>query len=176
MHKKAERKSIEIVLLTLSGILAVGILLVMNLWLIPRIEQNAGGLRVFDLNTFGYSFDTAKEFVRRLSPAEKTLYLHAQLPLDFLCPICYGGFFYLVLKRVCRRKIFPVVAPAIVMAFDYAENICALRMLTTDFGSITATVGSICTTAKSVTMCLLFLVTIALLLRKAKNRRHGQDI
>lgn len=171
MRKELRRKNIDILLLSLSGILTVGILLLMNLWLIPQIERHTGGLRVFDLNTFGYSFDTAKEFVRRLSPAEKTLYLKKQLPLDFLCPVCYGGFFFLSLKNLCHRKALPIVAPAIVMAFDYAENFCALRMLTMQFGKITATVGSICTTAKSITMCLVILLICLLWIGK-KRKQH----
>lgn len=169
MDKERRPKNIEILLLTLSGILTLGILLVMNLWLIPQIERHTGGLRVFDLNTFGYSFDTAKEFVRRLSASEKMLYLKVQLPLDFLCPVCYGGFFYLSLKRLCHGKVLPIVAPAVVMALDFGENICALRMLTAEFQKTTATIGSICTGAKSVSMCLLFILLCFLFIRKKRT-------
>ena len=46
----------------LSGALTALISLVMNLVLIPKIEESTNGIRCFDMN-FAYSFETAKEFL-----------------------------------------------------------------------------------------------------------------
>lgn len=168
------RNKTEKTLLLLSAFLTVGILCVMDFWLVPQIEQHTNGLRVFDLNTFGYTFAQAKEFVSLLQPAQKHLFLTAQLPLDFLCPLCYGCFFHLSLKRLLPKKPWPVFLPLFVMLFDYLENICSLRMLTADFGKLTALLGSTCTVIKSFAMYGTFLLLAVLLVRfLCKGKRQS---
>ena len=50
-------------LLWLSGGLTALICIVMNFVLIPIIEKHTEGLRCFDMNSFGYTFDQANRFL-----------------------------------------------------------------------------------------------------------------
>ncbi len=77
-----KQKKIENYLFILSAILTVLICVIMNLFFIPSIERNVDGIRMFDMNTLGYTFEQARQFVASLQPDARDIYLTRQLPLD----------------------------------------------------------------------------------------------
>ena len=96
-------------LLWISGGLTAAICLEMNLVLIPMIEKNTAGLRCFDMNSFGYTFEQAKQFLSLLDNDARNIYLHVQLPLDFCYPVAYTAFFMLAITAL-RGKASPLLA------------------------------------------------------------------
>ncbi|MGN0443889.1 MAG: hypothetical protein ACI4F5_04650, partial [Acutalibacteraceae bacterium] len=103
--------------LIVSGALTVIICCVMNFCLIPIIESPTEGIRMFDMNSFGYSYETAKKFVSLLSAEGLDTYLHKQLPLDFIYPAVYSVFFSLAIIKLKGKKFltaFPVRVRSII--------------------------------------------------------------
>ena len=94
-------------LLWISGGLTAAICLVMNLALIPMIEKNTAGLRCFDMNSFGYTFEQAKQFLTLLDDHARSIYLHVQLPLDFFYPVAYTAFWLTSLYRATSGRMAP---------------------------------------------------------------------
>ena len=115
-------------LLWVSGALTAAICLVMNLVLIPMIEAGANGIRCFDMQSTGYTYETAKQFLSLIGNNGRSVYLHWQLPLDFVYPVAYTAFFMLALKKLSGRN-WPLIVPGALAAFDYAENVCSVIML-----------------------------------------------
>ncbi len=162
------------VLLILSGIATLGICGVMNLYLIPLIEQTTNGIRMFDMQSFGYTYDTAKEFVRLLSAEGLDTFLHRQLPLDFFYPVAYGAFFMLALNKLSPCKNGLLILPAALMLCDYAENIGSIVMLTTDFSAAAAHAGCVFTVAKTLLMYAVIILLVILVIHKIrKGRKTG---
>ena len=163
-------------LLWISGGLTAAICLVMNFILIPMIEKSTAGLRCFDMNSFGYTFDQAKQFLTLLSENGRSIYLHVQLPLDFIYPVAYTAFFMLALTAL-RGKASPLLAlPGALAVSDYIENVCSIKMLRAmDVTPELAKFASAVTVTKSVLMDLVFVLLAALLIvwlikRKKKAR------
>lgn len=69
---------------------ALTILVVMNVWTVPRIEAEAEGVRIFDNRPMGYSIAEAQEFLGALSQRGKEMYLGIQKYLDTLFPILFA--------------------------------------------------------------------------------------
>lgn len=162
--------------LIVSGALTAIICCVMNFCLIPIIESSTEGIRMFDMNSFGYSFETAKKFVSLLSAEGLDTYLHKQLPLDFIYPAVYLVFFSLAIIKLKGKK-FLVTFPFTLAVCDYAENIMTEIMLRTDFSEKTAHVASIITVCKSVLMYAVFIIIIALVILRAvrENRKRAEE-
>ena len=161
-------------LFAVSAVLTAGICLVMNLWLLPSIEATTGGIRCFDMN-FGYGFATAQRFLTLISPESRALYLHAQLPLDFIYPLAYGCCFCCLFFYLTGRFSWLQLLPLLLMAFDYAENICTIVMLR----SATLSPGlAAAASALTVVKTLLLYLNAALLLfcavRFFLRRRQGK--
>ena len=158
-------------LLIISGVLTVLICGVMNVYLLPSIEASTQGIRCFDMN-FGYDYDTAARFLSLLTPEARSLYLHVQLPLDFVYPLAYGAFFIGLLTRLAG-KLFPLcVLPAVLMVCDYTENICSIMMLTaSELSPSLAGFASAVTSVKTILMYAVFAVIIVCIIVKFVKRK-----
>ena len=158
--------------LWISGVLTALICLIMNLFLIPSIEQAAGGLKCFDMR-FGYSYNEALTFINDLTDGGKSIYLTRQLPLDFVYPIAYGVFFIGMIVFLLRKKSALCIVPALLMSADYTENISVILMLkalTPTTGLVT--VASTATICKTILMYSCFLILAVLIIRLIIEKKH----
>lgn len=145
-------------LLIISGVLVAGILAAMHGFLLPKIQVAAGGIACFDLQSLGYTHETATAFLTNLTDAGRGLYLHAYLPLDFVFLAVYTVFFAVALRALFQTHRF-LWAPLALAAADIAENVLTIRMLTgTD---VTAALTNF---AGRVTLCKTILMTITILM------------
>ena len=143
--------------LALSGVATVVICLVMNFALIPRIEEGEPPMRCFDMCATGYSPDEARAFVAYLGPNALDVYLHRQLPLDFVYPVCYTVFFCLLWVVLRGRPDAVLALPLSLMVADYTENALVLHMLQhPTFTDAIARAASVATIAKTVLMYATF--------------------
>jgi len=77
------------ILFYLIAICTVGLFVLMNVWTVPIIRADAGGMHIFDNKPFGYGYDYAKDFLTLLSGPEKIgldIYLGTQKYLDTFFP------------------------------------------------------------------------------------------
>lgn len=158
--------------LVLSGALSAVLLGVMDLFLLPAIERAADGLRCFDLQLFGYDYETARAFVQALSAQGRQLYLFAYLPVDFVFIAAYTVFFVLVLKRLSApRAMF--VWPAVLAASDFCENCCTAVLLCglDRLSPATVAVFGKVTGFKSLMMYAVFVALVISAVRFALNKR-----
>ena len=162
-------------LFAVSTILTAVICAIMNLWLLPTIEATTEGIRCFDMN-FGYDYATAQRFLALLSPAGRALYLHAQLPLDFVYPLAYGccfcGLFFYLTGRFSALQLLP----PLLMAFDYAENVCSVVMLrSASLSPGLVAAASALTVVKTLLLylnaALLLVCAVRFFLRRRRERR-----
>jgi len=82
----------RIVLWVLS-ISAFFVLMLMNLWTVPIIRADAGGLHIFDNRPFGYGLEDAKAILTALYEGDQAglnLYLTLQRKLDTLFPTLFA--------------------------------------------------------------------------------------
>lgn len=159
----------------ISGIVTAVISLVMNLVLIPEIESTTEGIRCFDMNSLGYSYETAEKFLSLLSENGRHVYLHVQLPLDFVYPVAYTVFFILLITFLTDKHRKLCAFPGMLMAFDYIENICSVKMLTSDtLSPMLAGYASVMTVAKSITMYICFGIIAVLLIAKLVNKKKNK--
>lgn len=159
--------------LIVSGALTVIICGVMNFYLIPLIESTTQGIKMFDMQSLGYTYETAKSFVSLLSDKGLNTYLYKQLPLDFFYPIAYTVFFSLSLIRLKAKK--PLLAfPLLLMVCDYCENIFSEIMLRTDFSKQTAKIASVFTVCKSVLMYVTIILVIVYFVKFLISRHESK--
>lgn len=142
----------------------------MNFYLIPLIEQSTNGIRMFDMQSFGYTAAAAREFLRLLSEEGRDTFLHKQLPLDFFYPVAYGAFFMLSLAALAPRRKALCFLPAALMLCDYGENILSLIMLRNDFSDTIAHAGCAFTVTKTVLMTAVIVLILVLLLKKIRAK------
>lgn len=145
-------------LLWVSGALTALICIVMNFVLIPMIEKNTEGIRCFDMQSLGYSYETAQRFLALIGEQGRNVYLHVQLPLDFVYPVAYTAFFMLALKKL-GGKAWTLLFPAALAVCDYTENVCSIIMLK----NMTVTEG-LAKFAGTVTMLKSGLMTLTFIL------------
>ena len=158
------------ILTIVSGVLTAIICGVMNFALIPKIEESTKPLRCFDMS-FAYSYDDAGAFIGRLSEEGRALYLHAQLPLDFVYPLAYCLFFSLLLIFLLRKKTALLALPVALAIFDYAENIVTIVMLhIAVLPKMLATLGSALTSVKTLLMYSCFLVILICIIYRLRER------
>lgn len=162
-----------------GGVFTLAICAVMNLKFIPDIEATTEGIRCFDMN-FGYSYDTAARFLELLGENGRHVYLHMQLPLDFIYPLFYALFFvsliYLLTKDLQSRRKYFISFPLVLAVFDYTENLLTACMLKADtLPRALAAAASAVTILKTILMYVTILIILALLVRKIfislKNRK-----
>ena len=156
-----------------TGILTVIITGIMDFILFPIIEKNTEGIKAFDMNSFGYSYEQAEKFLELIGERGRNVYLKIQLPLDFVYPVIYTVFFETLITAL-SKKITPLLGiPAALFCFDYAENICSVVMLrdmkTTKALARTA---STFTLIKSLLMYTTFLIIIVYFVLWNKARKE----
>lgn len=162
-------------LLIVSGVLTAGICLVMNLWLMPAIERTTEGMRCFDMNSFGYTFEQAQRFLMLLDERGRDLYLHAQLPLDFVYPVAYTAFFVTAVCRLSGRATPLIAVPAALAVFDYAENVCSVIMLRSmQPTQKLAAFASAVTVTKSALMTVTFVMLAVMLIKRLVEKRKAK--
>lgn len=156
-----------ILLITVSSLLTLAIMSVMNFILIPSIESGTEGMRFFDLNFYGYSYESAKLFLSGITDKGRELALHIQMPLDFINPVSYTVFLISCFRLLCGKRSALELLPLMLLIMDYTENVFTLVLLKSDEPTfIIATAASSVTVIKSVLMCVSFLTAFILLLRK----------
>jgi len=156
-----------------SGVITAVICLVMNIILIPKIEASTNGIRCFDMN-FGYSYETAKEFLISLSEAGHNIYLNIQLPLDFIYPVAYCIFFCLLIIRLTKKANVLLAFPLLLTLFDYAENITVAAMLkANELSAGLAHLGSAFTSIKTILMYSVFLEILICIIYYFKSRKKS---
>ena len=146
--------------LILSGVGTACILAAMHVFFLPKIQAAAGGIACFDMQSFGYSHETAIAFLTGITDAGRALYLHGQIPLDFVFLVVYTLFFALALRALFQTHRF-LWMPLALAAADIAENVLSCVMLTR------AEVSEALTAAASkVTLCktILMYITIVMML------------
>lgn len=134
------------------------ILGVMTLFLMPAICENTGEMGIFDLQTKGYGLAYARSFIAAMGDSGKSVYLKAQLPLDFIFPALYT-LMYFGLAQKFFKKQHPLVfgATALLCVSDYTENSLTYAMLLAkDLSAGLVATASLVTVIKTV---LLYLVT-----------------
>ncbi|MBR1811666.1 MAG: hypothetical protein IJ766_08500 [Clostridia bacterium] len=158
-----------------SGVVTAAICGVMNLVLIPMIEKNTGGIRCFDMQSFGYSYETALQFLAALGESGRKIYLHMQLPLDFIYPVAYTVFFVFLFAALRKRVSKVLLLPLFMAVFDYAENICSICMLRSMAPSKNlAAFASCMTVAKSACLALTAIFSVIYLARLLISRRKAR--
>lgn len=155
----------------ISGAVTAVISLIMNLILIPKIELSTNGIRCFDMN-FGYSYETAKNFLSYLSESSRNIYLNIQLPLDFIYPIAYCIFFCFLIIRLTKKVNVLLAFPLLLAVFDYAENITTIVILkSAELSESLAKLGSAFTSVKTILMYAVFLEILICIIYYFKNKK-----
>lgn len=109
---------------------------IMLLYTIPRVEQFATGMKLFDLSAAGYSHTYALELLAALGVNGRDVYLYQQLPLDFIYPGLFAISCCLLLSWLFAKSFKPdsgmfylCLLPVAAGLFDYLENISIVVML-----------------------------------------------
>lgn len=170
-----KRKNLKIAA-ALSGALTVIITCIMDFVLFPRIEATTQGIKSFDLNPFGMSFETAEKYLELIGEEGRKIYLNVQLPLDFVYPLVYTFFFismFVLLSKSAKVKIF---FPIFLFLADYLENILTVVMLKSEsLSPRLAFFASCATSAKSVLMyitIIILAVDIVLYIVRKRKTSH----
>ena len=166
-------KSVHIII---AAVLTIVMLGVMDIYSLPAIAKAAGGIPAFDLQTLGYSHETAIQFLSNLSESGRNLFLHFQLPLDFAFAFVYTFLFLALMVRLNKIGYKLTFIPLILFVLDIVENTLSVIMLkassvSTGLTRFAATV----TFSKNIFTHLTSLILIVFLLlwlvrRKKKNR------
>ena len=174
--KKLFKETVKSGHIFITAILTVVMLGIMDIYTLPFIAKAAGGIPAFDLQTLGYSEATAQAFLSALSESGRSMFLHVQLPLDFMFAFVYTFLFlalFIRLNKVGEKLYF---IPLVLFVLDIAENILSLYFLTS--ASVSSTwfaIGSAVTLLKNVftlictVMILVFLIIWLIQRKKAKN-------
>ncbi|MBO4339722.1 MAG: hypothetical protein J5877_07410 [Clostridia bacterium] len=164
-------KSLKITAI-ISGIFTAAICAVMNFRLIPIIESEAG-MRCFDMN-FGYNYDEAIHFLSNITEYGRDVYLHMQLPLDFIYPIAYCAFFCSLIYLLTNRKSSLLAIPVFLAIFDYIENILTVVMLKGSIPSVmVANFASTATVFKTLIMYACFVIIVILIIIRIVRRKKA---
>jgi hypothetical protein len=108
--------------------------LVIVLWSLPLITDEAGGLAPFDMRPMGYNLEEARAFVTALSDRGREFYLGTQHLLDWLYPALLGATFALGFSLLFRGALLLalIVLSVWVVGFDWLENLTVADLLRTD--------------------------------------------
>ncbi len=164
----------------ISLLVSLAIYAAMVFWSLPFIQQQAGGLRPFDLRPGGYSLAEASEFLQRLSEQGRTFYLTVQHKLDFFYPallaITLGCGLWLMAPaswKVARWLLILLPLPG--MAFDYVENYFVASLLKASPALIderAVAAASLATVIKSITTTVAIVALVVLLLMWRLRKRR----
>lgn len=153
---------------------------VMVLYTIPEVTQHAPGMKLFDLLPAGYSLAYALDLLSTLGEEGRSLYLHRQLPLDFIYPAlfavsCCFGLAWLLAKVFSKdsKLFYFCLVPLAAGLFDYLENICVASMLVLypDISQQLVFVASAMTILKSVLTTAFFVVLITVTIIYLRHKR-----
>lgn len=136
---------------------ALGVYLVMVVWSLPYIAQQAGGLMPFDMRPTGYSADEARGFLTVLSDEGRAFYLETQHILDRFYPGLMGlALFWAILRLFGNAPVwvrYGLALTALIGAgFDYLENARVagmLRAVVSDLSDVDIAAASQATILKS---------------------------
>jgi len=150
-------------------VLTMAVYLTMLSYSIPAVTAFAPQLPIFDLSPSGYSFSYANELLDTLGDEGRNLYLHTQLPLDFIYPGLFSITYSLLLVWLFGKtfkgdsKVYYFASvPFLAGIFDYAENVFIIKMINSfpDLQISTVKTASIFTLLKSSFTLIFFLLLI----------------
>ncbi|MEP2532015.1 hypothetical protein [Shimia sp.] len=112
---------------------ALLVYLVMVLWSLPFIAEQADGLVPFDMRPLGYTPEEARTFITALSEEGRVFYLDVQHMLDFIYPALLAAMLIIGLQLVFPRRWAMGLGFIALLgaASDYLENYMVSVMLTT---------------------------------------------
>ncbi len=138
--------------------LTMAVYLTMLLYTIPAVTAFAPEFPIFDLSPSGYLFSYANELLDKLGNEGRNIYLHRQLPLDFIYPGLFAVTYSLLLVWLFRKyfnmnsKVYYLgFVPILAGVFDYLENIFIIKMINSfpDLQMNTVKIASTLTILKS---------------------------
>lgn len=167
------KEKVKPIFLILDAVLCGIMLGIMDFSLFPKIEASTLPIKAFDLQPFGYTYDTALAFIKRLSENGKSIYLSLQLPLDFIFPILYTFLFIALFIKLRDKGHKFIIFPLGLFLCDYAENVCTALMLKSgaSFSSALAVFGGTASALKSVLMYICGILVIVFLILYLKRKR-----
>ena len=161
-------------------ILTMTVYLVMLFYTIPKVENFAPGIALFDLSPTGYTYQHAFSLLRSLGQDGRNVYLHQQLPVDFIYPGLFAVSYSLLLTWLFSRSFetnskmfYLAIVPVLGGLFDYLENISIACMIKSfpDISKDLVAIASTFTVFKSVFATAFFILLligiVSLLKRKA---------
>ena len=171
---------------TVSALIALTMVvyLTMLLYTIPAVTAFAPELPIFDLSPTGYSLNYANELLDALGNEGRDLYLHNQLPLDFVYPGLFAVTYSLLLVWLFRKyfninsKVYYLgFVPFLAGFFDYCENIFIIKMIKSfpDLQMSTVNIASTLSILKSgftMFFFVLLLMGFVLFLKQKFTRIH----
>ena len=155
----------------------LAILCVMDFVLLPAILSGTPQLTLFDLKFFGYDAAYARSLIAGMNSRSLSLYLHVQLPLDFVYPIVYGLLYSVLFQRLYGKRMrVPVLIAAALCVADYTENILVVFMLRSGMpGKPIVTAASTATVTKSILLLAVYALIgagfVAWLVNKIRKKR-----
>lgn len=96
----------------------------------PVIQANLGELQMFDMMKNGYDVSIAERILAVMGEEGRNLYLHVQMPIDFVYPVLMAVVYYLVLVKTSTTFRYSYyVFPVLLTLCDWMENVCIIWML-----------------------------------------------
>jgi hypothetical protein len=164
---------------------AVIVYFIMLLYTIPQVAAYAPGMNLLDLSPMGYSFEYAIELLDNLGSDGRELYLHEQLPLDFIYPGLFAvscslllSWLFLKSQNVNSKLFYFCYIPVAAGLFDYFENIFIVRILTSypNVSDTSISLASSMTIVKSVlTTAFFVLLTVGVILNMKKKWKRSHQ-
>lgn len=130
----------------------------MDFVLLPAILSGTPQMTLFDLKFFGYDAAYARSLIAGMNSRSLSLYLHVQLPMDFVYPIIYGLLYSLLFQRLYGNRMrVPVLIAVALCVADYTENILVVFMLRSSMpGDALVTAASTATVTKSILLLAVY--------------------
>lgn len=130
------------------------------------------GNTILDMSLFGYSIDKAYQILALLGDEGRAFALNYIMPLDFLFPLSYGIFYFLLLRFLIHKVgIVGSIANIKYIGFialfaDWLENIFIIFLLT-NYPSrldVLSQAASVCTITKTIfTLSCISLILIGII-------------
>ena len=150
-----------------SFILTMAVYSLMLLYTIPKVESFAPSMALFDLSPAGYSYQHATSLLEALGEQGRSVYLHQQLPADFIYPGLFAISYSLLLTwlfaksfKANSRMFYLAIVPMLGGLFDYLENVSIILMIKS-FPNLyqgLVTIASTFTILKSIFTTIFFLL------------------
>ena len=149
---------------------------------LPEVMEYSGGMRLLDMQPFGYSHEFVLTLFDSLGAQGRHLYLTYQIPIDMLYPLLFALSNSLLLvylfKKFCANPKLIIafsLIPIFGGLFDYLENIGIIVIIKSfpEISSWLSLFAATMTIAKSqltiVIWILLLYALVVLLVRKLKQ-------